>query len=140
MNSKLFILFLSFCLFSSCSTMLEIITGDYKCAYPNCNERATTNSVYCPYHKSPTILNSIITYIPSPVFPPLSFSPYPFQPGLWSPWKERNYGYTWTIPDFRVSGNFWLVIFKIRYLCLPLFYETRTTPSCHPSGCAYRQL
>lgn len=51
MNSKLFILFLSFCLFSSCSTMLEIITGDYKCAYPNCNERATTNSVYCPYHK-----------------------------------------------------------------------------------------
>ena len=40
----------------------------------------------------------------------------------------------------RLSGNFWLVIFKIRYLCLPLFYETRTTPSCHPSGCAYRQL
>ena len=39
-----------------------------------------------------------------------------------------------------LSGNFWLVIFKIRYLCLPLFYETRTTPSCHPSGCAYRQL
>ena len=34
MNSKLFILFLSFCLFSSCSTMLEIITGNYKCAYP----------------------------------------------------------------------------------------------------------
>ena len=23
---------------------------------------------------------------------------------------------------------------------MPLFYETRTTPSCHPSGCAYRQL
>ena len=22
----------------------------------------------------------------------------------------------------------------------PLFHETRTTPSCHPSGCAYRQL
>ena len=40
----------------------------------------------------------------------------------------------------RLSGNFWLVSFKIRYLCLPLFYETRTTPSCHPSGCAYRQL
>ena len=78
--------------------------------------------------------------IPSPVFPPLSFSPYPFQPGLWSPWKGRNYGYTWTIPDFRVSGNFWLVSFKISYLCLPLFYEPRTTPSCHPSGCAYRQL
>ena len=41
---------------------------------------------------------------------------------------------------FGVSGNFWLVIFKISYLCLPLFYEPRTTPSCHPSGCAYRQL
>ena len=40
----------------------------------------------------------------------------------------------------RLSGNFWLVSFKISYLCLPLFYETRTTPSCHPSGCAYRQL
>lgn len=39
-----------------------------------------------------------------------------------------------------LSGNFWLVSFKISYLCLPLFYETRTTPSCHPSGCAYRQL
>ena len=43
-------------------------------------------------------------------------------------------------PDSRLSGNFWLVSFKISYLCLPLFYETRTTPSCHPSGCAYRQL
>ena len=30
-----------------------------------------------------------------------------------------------------LSGNFWLVSFKISYLCLPLFYETRTTPSCH---------
>ena len=39
-----------------------------------------------------------------------------------------------------LSGNFWLLSFKISYLCLPLFYETRTTPSCHPSGCAYRQL
>ena len=43
-------------------------------------------------------------------------------------------------PIYRLSGNFWLVSFKISYLCLPLFYETRTTPSCHPSGCAYRQL
>ena len=42
--------------------------------------------------------------------------------------------------EFGLSGNFWLVSFKISYLCLPLFYETRTTPSCHPSGCAYRQL
>ena len=42
--------------------------------------------------------------------------------------------------NLRLSGNFWLVSFKISYLCLPLFYETRTTPSCHPSGCAYRQL
>ncbi|MDC2315858.1 hypothetical protein, partial [Bacteroides stercoris] len=33
-----------------------------------------------------------------------------------------------------LSGNIWLVSFKISYLCLPLFYETRTTPSCHPSG------
>ena len=39
-----------------------------------------------------------------------------------------------------LSGNFWLLSFKISYLCLPLFYETRTTPSYHPSGCAYRQL
>ena len=43
-------------------------------------------------------------------------------------------------PGSRLSGNLWLVSFKISYLCLPLFYETRTTPSCHPSGCAYRQL
>ena len=42
--------------------------------------------------------------------------------------------------NHRLSGNFWLLSFKISYLCLPLFYETRTTPSCHPSGCAYRQL
>ena len=47
---------------------------------------------------------------------------------------------TGSIKQKGLSGNFWLVIFKIRYLCLPLFYETRTTPSCHPSGCAYRQL
>ena len=44
------------------------------------------------------------------------------------------------IKDLWLSGNFWLLSFKISYLCLPLFYETRTTPSCHPSGCAYRQL
>lgn len=43
-------------------------------------------------------------------------------------------------PQEGLSGNFWLLSFKISYLCLPLFYETRTTPSCHPSGCAYRQL
>ena len=41
---------------------------------------------------------------------------------------------------FLLTRNFWLVSFKISYLCLPLFHETRTTPSCHPSGCAYRQL
>ena len=51
--------------------------------------------------------------------------------------RERFY---FSIGIFRLSGNFWLVSFKISYLCLPLFYETRTTPSCHPSGCAYRQL
>ena len=44
------------------------------------------------------------------------------------------------IREFGLSGNFWLLSFKISYLCLPLFHETRTTPSCHPSGCAYRQL
>lgn len=44
------------------------------------------------------------------------------------------------VKKIRLSGNIWLVSFKISYLCLPLFYETRTTPSCHPSGCAYRQL
>ena len=44
------------------------------------------------------------------------------------------------VRELRLSGNFWLVSFKISYLCLPLFHETRTTPSCHPSGCAYRQL
>ena len=44
------------------------------------------------------------------------------------------------VRDIWLSGNFWLVSFKISYLCLPLFHETRTTPSCHPSGCAYRQL
>ena len=47
---------------------------------------------------------------------------------------------TITPGEIRLSGNFWLLSFKISYLCLPLFYETRTTPSCHPSGCAYRQL
>ena len=45
-----------------------------------------------------------------------------------------------SIDEEGLSGNFWLLSFKISYLCLPLFYETRTTPSCHPSGCAYRQL
>ena len=48
-------------------------------------------------------------------------------------YKDKR-GFIW------LSGNFWLVSFKISYLCLPLFHETRTTPSCHPSGCAYRQL
>ncbi len=45
-----------------------------------------------------------------------------------------------SMEELWLSGNFWLVSFKISYLCLPLFHETRTTPSCHPSGCAYRQL
>ena len=38
---------------------------------------------------------------------------------------------TYAFVHFGLSGNFWLVSFKISYLCLPLFYETRTTPSCH---------
>lgn len=50
------------------------------------------------------------------------------------------FGYSYTDRKDWLSGNFWLLSFKISYLCLPLFYETRTTPSCHPSGCAYRQL
>ena len=45
-----------------------------------------------------------------------------------------------SMEELWLSGNFWLVSFKISYLCLPLFHEPRTTPSCHPSGCAYRQL
>ena len=53
---------------------------------------------------------------------------------------ETDSVYLWVGTDKGLSGNFWLVSFKISYLCLPLFYETRTTPSCHPSGCAYRQL
>ena len=48
--------------------------------------------------------------------------------------------FTGSEENIGLSGNIWLVSFKISYLCLPLFYETRTTPSCHPSGCAYRQL
>ena len=55
--------------------------------------------------------------------------------GIWASLKRKKGSSL-----FRLSGNFWLVSFKISYLCLPLFYETRTTPSCHPSGCAYRQL
>ena len=60
---------------------------------------------------------------------------YKFTPQLFTLTRQRN-----NLRDFGVSGNFWLVTFKISYLCLPLFYETRTTPSCHSSGCAYRQL
>ena len=56
-----------------------------------------------------------------------------------SQWIE-NATVIFNFETLRLSGNFWLVSFKISYLCLPLFYETRTTPSCHPSGCAYRQL
>ena len=48
---------------------------------------------------------------------------YKFTPQLFT--LTRN-----NLRGFGVSGNFWLVIFKISYLCLPLFYETRTTPSC----------
>ena len=59
-------------------------------------------------------------------------------------WLDKSsneiFSYDWNLSEFGLSGNFWLVSFKISYLCLPLFYETRTTPSCHPSGCAYRQL
>lgn len=53
---------------------------------------------------------------------------------------EENNSDKLKLSELRLSGNFWLLSFKISYLCLPLFYETRTTPSCHPSGCAYRQL
>lgn len=53
-KKKMIIIFLSTSislLFSSCSTILEIITGDRQCIYPNCTERATSNSAYCSYHK-----------------------------------------------------------------------------------------
>lgn len=53
---------------------------------------------------------------------------------------EFKYAYIVYYKEVWLSGNFWLLSFKISYLCLPLFHETRTTPSCHPSGCAYRQL
>ena len=60
---------------------------------------------------------------------------------LYNVFKEHNDNCRKLIgTDYGLSGNFWLVSFKISYLCLPLFYEPRTTPSCHPSGCAYRQL
>ena len=54
MGKKIIIILISLSismLSSSCSTILEIITGDSKCAYPNCTERASSNSAYCPYHK-----------------------------------------------------------------------------------------
>ena len=34
-----------------CSTVLDIITGNSRCIYPNCTERATYDSAYCSYHK-----------------------------------------------------------------------------------------
>lgn len=39
----------------SCSSILELITGVSKCAYPNCTEQATENSAYCTYHKPPRL-------------------------------------------------------------------------------------
>ncbi|WP_299172047.1 hypothetical protein [uncultured Bacteroides sp.] len=38
-------------LFSSCSTILDMILGSHQCIYPNCTERATDGSAYCSYHK-----------------------------------------------------------------------------------------
>ena len=55
-------------------------------------------------------------------------------------WVTREPAIVYFHKKYWLSGNFWLLSFKISYLCLPLFHETRTTPSCHPSGCAYRQL
>ena len=54
----------------------------------------------------------------------------------WKDKKQKNYDIKesdsyLSFGYYRLSGNFWLVSFKISYLCLPLFYETRTTPSCH---------
>ena len=53
MKRKMTIIFLSTSislLFSSCSTVLDIITGNSRCIYPNCTERATDDSAYCSYH------------------------------------------------------------------------------------------
>ena len=38
-------------LFSSCSTILDIILGSNQCMYPDCTERATDGSAYCSRHK-----------------------------------------------------------------------------------------
>ena len=59
-----------------------------------------------------------------------------FEGGEYAQWKREDID----MLEYRLSGNIWLVTFKISYLCLPLFYEIRTTSSCHPSGCAYRQF
>ena len=63
-----------------------------------------------------------------------------FRYAFYSVEKPRKITKQHLLKEYGLSGNIWLVSFKISYLCLPLFYETRTTPSCHPSGCAYRQL
>lgn len=57
MKRKMTIIFLSTSislLFSSCSTVLDIITGNSRCIYPNCTERATDDSAYCSYHNRTT--------------------------------------------------------------------------------------
>jgi hypothetical protein len=43
-------------------------------------------------------------------------------------WLDKSsneiFSYDWDLSEFGLSGNFWLLSFKISYLCLPLFYET----------------
>ena len=107
------------------------------------------------------ILESIIPALPLGVFIALNINAFGLIIGIIISWLSTCFGCYLAFSFYRrcsqivpnhpyvshqrwgiywLSGNLWLVSFKISYLCLPLFYETRTTPSCHPSGCAYRQL
>lgn len=55
------IILLSIVSLTSCSTILEFITGTSTCAYPGCNEFATENSAYCEYHTPSSLRGSTLT-------------------------------------------------------------------------------